>query len=686
MNFKNITIAFTAITLMASLLNGQTYPPPATEAWKADVVRYVAGRTASRANPVPVRNAREANLPSSPASYAVPHRLHSPVSPRSASPTEMPTVPPSHGRFGPRSPHHVAMNFRKSEATPAASDDADSSPDDAPISPNDPHLELLAKNCYPSARDCKACHEQIYREWSVSSHAYAAISPMFHRFEQTINNLANGTIGYFCMRCHSPVGVSMGMSRDASIWEVPLVAREGVTCIACHRIRESYYKVNGERRVEPGALTDPITGASNGQGLAAAIEKKDYYKLKLSDAEKGPGQVVHNSVFELQQIKESHFCASCHQVAVFPGIALEVVWNQYKGSPACKQGVSCQDCHMGAVPGKAEGYETAPTAIIGGRKINPHRKHSNHMFVGPGYSVMHPALFPHNPKADKWTPTEWMEFDWRAGWGTEDFEERLDDGKIKVTFPKTWSNVDDRYDAREILAENMELLDYKKSQRFKLMEGNSKILGPYFKHAPRCGKPLKFHYEVRNLSNGHNMPSGSLGAQPQIWLNVVLTGPSGEWLWESGYTDGNGDMADLHSLEVAAGRIRPDQQLFNLQTKFLTTHVKGPDREMYLPINVDFDQLPFIRPAGVPITTLNHPPFIRMEAHSLPALGRRNADYKVPAELIARPGRYRLSIRMRSRAEPIYFMRFCQATPEMERQMNENMLDFHQEAFEFIVQ
>jgi len=49
------------------------------------------------------------------------------------------------------------------------------------------------------------------------------------------------------------------------------------------------------------------------------------------------------------------------------------------------------------------------------------------------------------------------------------------------------------------------------------------------------------------------------------------------------------------------------------------------------------------------------------------------------------PGRYRLSVRMRSRAEPIYFMRFCQATPEMERTMNERMLDFHQHAYEFIV-
>jgi len=32
---------------------------------------------------------------------------------------------------------------------------------------------------------------------------------------------------------------------------------------------------------------------------------------------------------------------------------------------------------------------------------------------------------------------------------------------------------------------------------------------------------------------------------------------------------------------------------------------------------------------------------------------------------------------LRSRAEPIYFMRFVGATREMERRMNERMLSFH---------
>jgi hypothetical protein len=40
---------------------------------------------------------------------------------------------------------------------------------------------------------------------------------------------------------------------------------------------------------------------------------------------------------------------------------------------------------------------------------------------------------------------------------------------------------------------------------------------------------------------------------------------------------------------------------------------------------------------------------------------------------------------MRSRAEPIYFMRFCKATPEMEMAMQEKTLDVHAYSVEFEV-
>jgi hypothetical protein len=210
-------------------------------------------------------------------------------------------------------------------------------------------------------------------------------------------------------------------------------------------------------------------------------------------------------------------------------------------------------------------------------------------------------------------------------------------------------------------------------------------LGPFIDGEPKAGHDLAFSYKIRNINTGHNLPSGSLGAQPQLWVNVALVDPDGKNIWESGYVDSNGDMANLHSLDVAAGRIKTDQQLVHFQTLFLTTNVKGTDREMNLPVNFDIDPLPQLRPPEIPTSVLNHPPLVRMENHSLTPLGEKVIQYQVPANLINKPGKYRLAFRMRSRAEPIYFMRFVGSNTEMEQSMNERMLNFHDYAVEFEV-
>ena len=551
----------------------------------------------------------------------------------------------------------------------------------------DPHLEIYSRTPFPSAADCATCHEQIYDEWATSSHAYAAISPMFHKFESKINKLTSGTIGYFCLRCHAPVATTMGLRRDQAIWDGPRVFREGVTCVACHRVKTPYGKVDGERRIEPGALSDPVYGGSDGTGVATVKKYSDFFKVKTNTNadDKTPGQIMHRRSIQFEELSESTFCMSCHQVAVKPGIKLEVVWDQYRASPAYREGVTCQDCHTGIVPGRDEGYSVGPAAVVNDKVVNPERKHSNHTFYGPGYSIAHPGVFPDNRDADRWSVNQWLEFDWRAGWGTEQFEDAIDGGQYPMAFPQVWSNVDDRMDAREIVDANLKKLEYKRDLRRQLLENGSKLDGPFFTESPRIGDPLHVRFCLTNTNPGHNMPSGSLGAQPQLWMNCVLIDPAGNRIWESGYLDSNGDLADQHSLDVLARIVPLDTQLMNLQTKFLTQSVKGADREMYLPVNFDIDQLPFIRPAPQPVSVLNHPPGIRMEAHSIPPLGSRNVKYSIPSRLMTLPGTYQLSVRMRSRAEPIYFMRFCDSTPEMERMMNEWICDFHVQTVAFEV-
>jgi nitrate/TMAO reductase-like tetraheme cytochrome c subunit len=718
----------------------------------------------------------------------------------------------------------------------------------------DPLEKYYAESNYPSAAQCAECHQQIYNEWASSNHAYASISPMFHKFEQKINDLTQGTIGSFCVRCHQQVGTQRGEERHLPLWDRSRVASEGVTCITCHRVEEEYGKVNGERTIIPGDIHTPVGGTMRDSVFNGVLQRKG--ELKIATSAKERGSKIHAGVYKFEQLGQSEFCASCHQVAVNLGIKLEVVWDQYRDSPAFRKGVTCQDCHMGKVPGRADGYETGPSAVVNGVPINPNRRHSNHSFYGPGYPIAHPGIFPHNPQASRWTMQEWLQFDYRSRWGSKEFEssiekyaaafddlnaalkafggdvaalnaltalegaigrgqtafrrkdavERLtsaveslknatdvaaidknlatlrkaatalaepvkgsksaaaprshqrllasieamaatarekaggfakayenvnsafksvtaakDDaarGKaveslasavaalrktipgadnafsgdvaalrasMGVNFPFAWLDPIDREEAWAIVEKNIKSLEHKKQLRRQVMENGSRIDGPFFASELKAGNALKFKYVVTNTDDGHNLPSGSLGAQPEIWLNVALIDPDGKNVWESGYVDRNGDFADLHSLELAAGRIEHDKQLFNLQTKFLTTNVKGTDREMYLPVNFDIDQLPFLRPPAVPTTVLNHPPFVRMEGRSLPPLGSRDAVYEVPAELIKKPGKYRLAVRLRSRAEPIYFMRFVGATTEMEEAMNQWMLDIHPYTVEFQV-
>ena len=531
---------------------------------------------------------------------------------------------------------------------------------------------------YPTAAQCGECHKQIYDEWSSSQHAYASISPMFHKFEQKFQDLTQGTVGTFCVRCHQQVGTQLGEARDAPLWERSQISREGVSCITCHRVKEQYGKVNGERRVEPGSINEPVYGSGEKSVLKDVLANKDTYSVKTD--EKGRGNDIHKGMITNDQMTKSEFCVSCHQVAVNLGIKLEIVWDQYRDSPARKAGVSCQDCHMGKVPGKPKGYAKAPSAIVGGKEVNPGRKHANHRFIGPGYSIAHPGIFPHNTKAQAISIKDWLQFDWRSGWGSAKFEDKVADGKIKTKFPKRWSDALDREEARAIIDENIAKLDERDRLRKQVMENSSHVEGPNIEGSPATGTDLTFSYKIVNTNTGHNLPSGSLGAQPQLWVNVALINPDGSNIWESGYLDSNGDMADLHSLDVAAGRIGTDQMLVHFQTKFLTTNVKGTDREMYLPVNFDVDPLPHLRPPGIPTTVLNHPPLVRMENHSLTPLGERVARYTVPGRLITKPGKYRLAFRMRSRAEPIYFMRFVGATKAMERSMNDRIMNFH--AFE----
>jgi nitrate/TMAO reductase-like tetraheme cytochrome c subunit len=545
------------------------------------------------------------------------------------------------------------------------------------------HNLALADAQYPSARVCGQCHPTQYAQWSISSHAYANVSPMFNKFEQTINNLASGTINYFCVRCHASVGTSLGERRDIAWWSRSGASKEGITCVSCHRVGEADGKVNGARRITPGNIHEPVFGPFDTTGVLKAISDAQRLKIQVSgDEPDREGYLrIHQQAVPSTMIQQSELCVPCHQVQVHPGIKLETVWEEYRNSPAHKEGITCQQCHMSPKPGQQAEFPRGPAAIVNGKTVNDNRPLTNHEFVGPGYPISHPGLFPIDQDSP-WTPQQWLKFDYRAKWGSDEFERSIPSG---YPFPDEWKNPADRKKAWEIVQANTGLWHEREKHRHELLENGSRLDGPFFETPPQVRKTFRFNYKLTNLNKGHNLPSGSLGAQPELWIDVALIDPDGKVAWESGDVDSYGDVRDVESRDVRARKVPFDDQLVNMQAKFITTNVKGTDREMYLPINLDFDQLPFIRPGGAPTSIINHPPFARMEKHSIPPLGTRTAHYKVPAEKMTKPGTYKLAIRMRGRTEPIYFMDFVGATTDMKRSENEWVTDTHAKAVEFDV-
>ncbi len=128
---------------------------------------------------------------------------------------------------------------------------------------------------------------------------------MFHKFEQKISDLTQGTIGTFCVRCHQSVGTTLGEAREQPLWERSRVSSEGVTCITCHRVAATYNKPNGERKIIPGDIHQPIYGPLGGEGVKEVVDNKGFYKVAPSPEDRGAK--IHASGVLQSQITDPRF-------------------------------------------------------------------------------------------------------------------------------------------------------------------------------------------------------------------------------------------------------------------------------------------------------------------------------------------------------------------------------------------
>ncbi len=517
--------------------------------------------------------------------------------------------------------------------------------EEPPLTADQEHEKLFSEDRFPSATTCATCHPTHYREWSVSPHAYAQMSPVFNAMHGTVLKLTNGTNGDFCIRCHTPVGMNLEEPEFMSNMDRHPTSREGVTCIVCHRQNRDYGKLSGRLALVEGDLFEPVYGPRGNAEVERVIASDDF----RVNAERGQaGRAIHARAEQFFALTTPGFCGTCHDVNLINGFRLEEAFSEFRTSPAARKRVSCQDCHMGVEPGVAAGYASGPAAVVGG-KPTADRKVTDHMFIGPDYSVIHPGIFPHNTEASELaTIRQWLSFDWEAGWGTDEFELDVPDG---FEFPEHWRAPDDRYDARDILSDNLELLAEAHRQRKKILQAGYR-LGEIEVDRLDARKGLAFRVEVRNGTDGHGVPTG-FDAERLVFLQVTVTDADGRAVFRSGDLDPNGDVRDSHSLYVHNGELPLDRQLFSLQSRFVTRMVRGGEREQVLAVNYSPDPLPFLRPSTSSTILTGRPRGARKHKQNIEPLGRRWARYRVAPGQLAGRAPYTIDVKLVAAMVPV---------------------------------
>ncbi len=467
------------------------------------------------------------------------------------------------------------------------------------------NIKPLTELDFPSAKECKTCHPKQYEEWSRSMHAYAQHSPVMEAFAQTLQEKTGGTLGTFCARCHTPIGTALGENGVIRNVHRSRISREGVTCVVCHRISKPYYKSNVRMNIEPGkrelaCIYGPFENDAHSKMNGHPSKKQNY-------------------------LKDSAFCGTCHDVTTPRGVRLEEAFSEWQNSPAAKQGVTCQNCHMGPIQGipikdceRPRGY----AAVVPGLDptLLPLRHLSDHTFAGPDYSLLPDTEFPHK--------LDWMyETDYKD-------QENLTNHQIKTL--------------KQIRLINRRQLEIANNKRYELLKNGARI----HVHVPKqaeAGKKIKVRVDVESTTAGHNFPTG-FSAERQLWVEITLCDPAGRPVFQSGNLDSNMDLRDEHSQQVEHGMIRRDKYLMNFQNKFVGQTHRGTDRSLLLPVNRHLMPLNVLRPSSEIPASFGRRSTFRIAKASIPPLATISKKYPMRLPKIA--GVYCLKVRLNFRHLP----------------------------------
>lgn len=224
---------------------------------------------------------------------------------------------------------------------------------------------------------CGACHPEIFKMWSGSTHSNAWRNPIFQALYNLGKRTAEGESEKknieSCVRCHFPIGHSAGEANLPTDDE-----KGGVICDFCHSVKATTGIGNAPYVLSPGN--------------AAAMEGG----TKYGPFDDSPDTIHKSQYSELHT--RSEFCGGCHDVShAGNDLPIEQTYTEWRQGPYNtgdpRTSVQCQDCHMRQRPGfpstgstdRPDNPGLASPEIMGGKK-RPHIW--THYFVGASVSSL----------------------------------------------------------------------------------------------------------------------------------------------------------------------------------------------------------------------------------------------------------------------------------------------------------
>jgi hypothetical protein len=178
-------------------------------------------------------------------------------------------------------------------------------------------------------------------------HAYAADDPLFVAMNARGQRETGGALGDFCVRCHAPLALARGLTRDGSnLASLPAAVR-GVTCVVCHtgQVGPGGTLQLGDDGIMRGPLADALSTPAHGSAYSPAHDR--------------------------EQPDSATFCGACHVVTNAHGLEVERTLEEWRATTyaAPSSLATCGRCHMAESSGQAAEVAGAPSRTVHGHAM-----------------------------------------------------------------------------------------------------------------------------------------------------------------------------------------------------------------------------------------------------------------------------------------------------------------------------